>query len=1175
MAREPRRLNARGLMRVERRETILPILKGTVRGQEAAMYGAIRDLFIEVLGYAAERVIIDIGGIDGRPDVTVRADAGDVATSQRSRLVDWIVVEAKTQPRVFATLASRERVFATKAKYVTPYTAWFVMVDPLTIVARPVDAPLSAAADIVIELDAAHGIDAVGSALRRLRAEVAGIPAAMARFRDGDLTLIAHQKLSPSQGLSPARLKVARRRFSAALKSSAQDLCEASNNALKALSPAIEELRSSVVAFQDKYARAVVAAVPPIAHASASSREEQKAMESDARELRLALQRSRHVAKLAVDVLPKFAKENGEIPVGVYKKFAIQSAHLLLARILLLRFLEDNGFFGERRYMCNGGVKAFQELFRYFGTNYSRLLEQAYGEGAKVYAAAFDANDLDWIISVETPDLSRAIESTLFQLSQFDFRTVRGDVLNGIYERFQDDAQRKLLGEFYTPPSIAEYMLRKVGVGPTTRIFDPACGSGTFLIGAYDLIVGDDAARGIADYDSARRVLENLAGNDLNGFSATLAQIQLLWHLMPFQTAMMDGGLPPLRITENINSLRLRRIEDLPTQYDEIDKPIHDVVVGNPPYVRSERTDGGLDLQSAKYYADAVGKMNMAGLFIHRSLAHWCSDAPDAPGKLAFVLPAGVFDGDEYVKLRRTFAPGSGSRRRITGIVDLEAIHQQVFPDAKVIPVLFFAEIGDPTWEDKIEVSTPGYECLEPSIDGERPVFRLERARTWRVTLRDILIPICDHRILTRIRPGRARVLRRLRRARTMESIAAKFWVQKQKAQISDWRGVSPRAGDSVNWQERRAIGGGMTFRGVEPENLPGEDPAARLWKGQNIVTGRFVGSPLIERLDRTQSDDPGLMRYRSALPQRGWVFPQITLAPCCAPIDRDEDAFDNTVTLFFPDEEGTDFPFDLLMASRVYTWLYAVGHRMGLLSHSNGRSHLYSTNLRKLPVPANLAALRPALEALRHDFETACMSVSRSVDALGVELQKVPAVSIKQGVREAKARLTWSDAFDRSTTTVMGQQAELKGITAVGEGEAPPSRIGFDDLLTFIEVDDHGLAERMVAGLSIQERPLGRTGLLDVRIPATKEALVVWRATIASFSANDVAVRFETAMHALDTLVTEALGLDPKALQFMLTDLRTDPVLSTIRPRLAGAEPRAQGLVTSLKSRTRYQASE
>ncbi len=1158
-----------------RRDTIVPIILATVAGEEAAMYGAIRDLFIEGLGYAPDRVVIDVGGIDGRPDVTVRADAGDVATSQRSRLVDWIVVEAKTQPRVFANPTSRERVFSTKAKYVTPNTAWFVMVDPCTIVARPVDAPLDAAADIVVDLGAGQGIDAVETAMHRLRAEVAGIPAAMARFRDGDLSLIGHQKLSPGAGLSAARLKVARRRFSAALKSSAQDLCDASENALKALSPTIEELRRSVAAFQSKYARAVVAAVPPIAHASAGSREEQVEMEADARALRLALQRSRHVAKLAVDVLPKFAKENGQIPAGVYQKFAVQSAHLLLARILLLRFLEDNGFFGERRYMCNGGVKAFQDLFRYFGTNYSRLLEQAYGEGAKIYAAAFDTNDLDWIISVETQDLSRAIESTLFQMSQFDFRTVRGDVLNGIYERFQDDAQRKLLGEYYTPPTIAEYMLRKVGVGPQTRVFDPACGSGTFLIGAYDIVVGDDAARGIADYASARRVLENLAGNDLNGFSATLAQIQLLWHLMPFREAMLTEGLPPLRITENINSLRLRRIDDLPTQYDEIDKPMHDVVVGNPPYVRPERTDGGLDQQSAKYYADSIGKMNMAGLFVHRGLAHWCSEAAEAPGKLAFVLPAGVFDGDEYAKLRRTFAPGAGGRRRITAIVDLEAIHAQVFPDAKVIPVLFFAEVGDPSWNDRIEVSTPGPECVDLSLDGQQSVFRLERARSWRVTLRDVLVPAHDHRIHTRIRPGRARILRQLRGLRCLEDVAAPFWIRKQGARAVEWRDAPPLAGDRSRWKERHAIGSGMTFRGSEPRELAGAAPAPRLWKGQNVVTSAFSGRPLVERLDSTGSDDPGLMRYRTALPPTGWVFPQIMLAPCCSPVDRDLDAFDNTVTLFFPNVEATNFPFDLMMATRVYTWTYAVGYRMGLLSHSNGRSHLYGKNLRWLPVPPDLATLGTALAALRGRFEEVCEAVSHSLDALGRELKEVPGVSIRQAVRDAGARLTWSDAFDQTATAVVPQAAKLdRGNDGTPDG-ATTARLGFGDLLTFIDVDDARLAERMLAGFSVEERALDRAGILDVRIPSDETALAAWRATIERFGDDDVAERFEAVMHAMDGHVAEALGLDGEALRFILADLRTDHVLKAIRPRLPGAEPRAQRLVMSLKSRTRYQAAE
>ena len=1135
------------------------------------MYGAIRDLFIECLGYAPARVVTDIAGADGRPDVTVRADAGVTGANGQPRLVDWIVVEAKAQAGTFAFPTSRERVFAGKAKYITPNTAWFVMIDPTTIVARPVDAPAATNADIVIPVTANGDIGLVTAQLQRLRSEIAGVPAAMSRFRDGDLSLIAYQKLSPGPGISEARLKVTRRRFSAALRESAQELCDAADGALVVLSPVIERLQNQVRNFRTTYMHAVVAAVPPIAHASARGREEQVRMESDARALRLALQRSRHVARLVVDILPKFAKESGEVALGTYQKFAVQSAHLLLARVLLLRFLEDNGFFGERRYMCNGGVKAFQELFRYFGTNYSRLLEQAYGEGAKIYAAAFDTSDLDWLISVETDEMSRAIERALFQLSQFDFRTVRGDVLSGIYERFQNENQRKLLGEYYTPPSIAAHMLRKAGAGPGTRLFDPACGSGTFLITAYDLIVGDDAAHGIADYASACRVLENLAGNDLNGFSATLTQIQLLWHLMPFRNAMLAEGLPPLRVTENINSLRLRRMDELPTSFDEIDKPVHDLVVGNPPYVRSERSDGGLDALSMRHYGETVGKINLAGLFVHRALEHWCSDADDAPGKLAFVLPVGVFDGDEYAKLRRTFAPGPGNRRRIVGLVDLEAIHHQVFPDAKVIPVLLFAEVGQASWDDLVEISTPGPECVEPSLDGEQAVFHLHRAPSWRVSLRNLLLPEQDHRVLTRLTPGRSRILQQLRELRTFQDVAACFWVRKQGSAIAEWRSGPPPPGGGGNWSERRAIGSGMTFRGDQPSEITGAGPAPRLWKGQHVVTGGFVGAPLVQRLDMATSDDPGLRRYRTALPERGWVFPQITLAPCCAPMLRDEDAFDNTVTLFFPTPEAQNFPFDLLVASRVYTWLYAVGHRMGLIARSSGRSHLYATNLRKLPIPEDLATVGPPLSAIHREFDAACIAVTQSVTAMFEELDQVRAVSLRQAVRQAGARLYWSDVFDNTTTTVIPTEARLNASEEAGPG-AQLSRISFGDLLTFVDIDDIELARFFLAGLEVIEQPLGRGALLDLRVPADADALKEWRATVSRFAASNVTKRFETALNRLDEHVAEALGLSKAMLRYIVKDLTRDPVLSRIRPRLPGAEPRAQSLILSLKSRTRYQ---
>jgi hypothetical protein len=347
---------------------ILDIIRSTRIGQEASMYGALRDLFIDVLGYAPSSVVIDTSGESGRPDITIRAGSGLVNPAGAERMVDWIVVEAKARAGSFAEPASRERIFSLKAKYITPHTAWFLMVDPQTLVARPVDGPLDAAADIVIDLPSAN-LPSIEARLVRLRANEAGVPRALERFRSGDVTMIGYEKLSsatPLPNLSEARIKVAQRRFTATLREAANSLCDAAEAALARQKEEVEALSQQIQSYKTRFTDAVVAADPPAAYARATSREEYRELEAATRQLRTALQRSRAIARLAIDVLPRFMAENGKISAEMYRRFAVQTAHLLLARVLLLRFFEDHGFFGSKKYLCNGGVAAFQSVFKYF-----------------------------------------------------------------------------------------------------------------------------------------------------------------------------------------------------------------------------------------------------------------------------------------------------------------------------------------------------------------------------------------------------------------------------------------------------------------------------------------------------------------------------------------------------------------------------------------------------------------------------------------------------------------------------------------------------------------------------------------------------------------------------------------------------------------------------------------
>jgi hypothetical protein len=155
-----------------------------------------------------------------------------------------------------------------------------------------------------------------------------------------------------------------------------------------------------------------------------------------------------------------------------------------------------------------------------------------------------------------------AIEWAMYQFSRYDFTTVKGDILTGIYDRFLEKEQRKAFGEYYTPPSVARYILDRLNLPRDAKVLDPACGSGTFLIERYQSAVGEDAERGLVVYDDAINVLENIAGNDLNTFSAVLAQIQLLWHLLIFREEIVRKDFPYIAISDKANSLIRTKLDE-------------------------------------------------------------------------------------------------------------------------------------------------------------------------------------------------------------------------------------------------------------------------------------------------------------------------------------------------------------------------------------------------------------------------------------------------------------------------------------------------------------------------------------------------------------------------------------------------------------------------------------
>lgn len=1158
------------------------------------MYGPLRDLFVEVLGYPPGDVDIDTSGARGRPDLTVRAPGA----VDRSR-VAWIVVEAKDERGICHAPDKRAVLFAEKAKYITADTAWFVMVDPTTLVARPADRGGDASTDIVLDLGTLT-LAQFQDSFANLRAEVAGVPQLLQRFRMGDESLIATERLTG--GRDALAEELARNAFFDGLEETTHRLQDATLAALRAIRPARDALSAEVQAFAERFHRARFHPYPVSIEGAPKGREEAVAHGREAHRLNRLLAGDPAMARLTLNALPGFAERTGIDPRKEVEKldqfFATETANLILARILLIRFLEDHGFFDEstpdgerrRRYLCNGGVHAFQGMRDYFNARYTRLLQDAYRSGAKVYAAAFSETEHDWVLDLADDTLSRNVEWAMYRFARFDFTSIRGDILTGIYDRFLDPSQRKAQGEFYTPPSIARYMLDRLDLGPEDTVLDPACGSGTFLIERYQQAVGENADRGLATYEEACAAIGRIAGNDLNPFSAVLTQIQLLWHLLLFSREVRRQGIPPILVSERANSLVPTNLRDqTTTRFGDIDMPGYSAVIGNPPYVRPER-GAAVDPTAHSSYSEAVivdgtahagisPESNLYNLFIYRALDWWLSPRPVAasassgeaeengaegprPGRLAFVVPLAFCAANSSAQLRRLFAPGG--RWTITEIVDLELVWRDVF-DADVLPMILFAEARSPNREDQVIVRHVDERSVVRSGNGRRkarPVFDLTAAPEARIAYADLFTP--EGRIATRMTPARAPIVQKLRALDTLSSAAKTYWTKRKGGYEA--RDIRPTGIGEALWEEQQMITYGAARRGTGKENSPDGLDA---YKGENIRTGGLVGEPVFRQLDVWNLSSASVWKFPDILPDRMWCMPKIEQIPCAAPFDPKNEAIMNTATVFGPRQDLEDFPFDLLLTARVYGWFTLISLRS---SYQNKlRSDIYPSTIASLPWTDDLVDTKEALERLRVPFFTACRArfdAAAELQRRAGALPLVPLNACFKALAGKDDKLVLSEEFDTGESFTVVVQA------SGGEAaeEADTWTVALSDEGHNVALPSAELAESLRLGLALVEgEQMSRSRLLTLPVPQDTAAADALRELLASLDPLAVEADVERQVDAIDAVVGAALGLTSDEVAFIQAEMRDDPFLSRVRPRYPHFTPAQRGRRVALESGARY----
>ena len=432
-------------------------------------------------------------------------------------------------------------------------------------------------------------------------------------------------------------------------------------------------------------------------------------------------------------------------------------------RIVFLRIAEDRSLEPEsqleRAAQGQGVYKKLKDIYT--------EADRKYNSGLFHFGAADDSRPNPDKLSMEIYIPDRILRPIILDLyppkSRYQFSVIAADILGQAYERFlgnvievrsdkyettvavrEKPEVRKAGGVYYTPSYIVDYIVENTvgalldGATPqqaeSLRILDPACGSGSFLTGAYQYLLdwhlrqyarqperykNRISRRGdgyILNLVEKRRILtSNMFGVDLDQNAVEVSKLSLLLKMLEHEDEKSgaldaDGPLLP-DLSGNIkwgNSLvgsdfyQGQRMDDKDDQDQEEMRRVKvfdwesaagfgeimaaggfDAVIGNPPYVRQETLGREFKAYAKEKFETYAGTADLYTYFIERGVK-----LLKEGGLFGFIV-ANKWMRARYGKALRQWLKGQALRE----IVDFGDL--PVFQQATTYPCIL--TIGKPT----------------------------------------------------------------------------------------------------------------------------------------------------------------------------------------------------------------------------------------------------------------------------------------------------------------------------------------------------------------------------------------------------------------------------------------------------------------------------------------------
>jgi type I restriction-modification system DNA methylase subunit len=404
--------------------------------------------------------------------------------------------------------------------------------------------------------------------------------------------------------------------------------------------------------------------------------------------------------------------------------FAVQRT---IARIIFLRICEDRGI---EKYGQLQEIQKRDHIYSRLVTIYERA-DEKYNSGLFHFTNEPQRPEAPDILTpklkIDDSCLEAIFKRLYFPESPYQFSHFPAEILGQVYEQFLGQIitltaahqarikprpeLKKAQGVYYTPTYIVDYIvaqtLGKALEGKTPkqvnrlRVLDPACGSGSFLLGAYqhllnwhrDWYLADGAEKNtkalyrtqggawhLTMAEKKRILLNNIFGVDIDSQAVEVTKLSLLVKVMEGENDQTLGAnlrlfheraLPDLgdnvKCGNSLVSSDFYRYEQLlllneeeryqinpfdwqgPEGFPEImNAGGFDVVIGNPPYSYRKSTQEKIRPYYLANYRSAEGNFELYKFFLERN-AQLCRNG----GFVGMIVSATFLVQPTFARLRR------------------------------------------------------------------------------------------------------------------------------------------------------------------------------------------------------------------------------------------------------------------------------------------------------------------------------------------------------------------------------------------------------------------------------------------------------------------------------------------------------------------------------------------